>query len=446
MRAQKLTAVLLIILVACTFTSCFQNDMVFLSEKIEIAANPNLAEWIPRISYNSLDDEFLVVWTEQGVREQDGPSLYGIVAQRFSSLGEKIASSFGPAGDPVGNIILLPTPEHDMSTNEYLIAYTMSGVGFDQFGSIINTTGTIMKQPFPISQQPRSQMHSSVAFNTQDREFFVVYNSSESGSPDIKGVILDENGTPVTGELMINDTEGDQYNPYIAYNPTDNTYLMNWEDFRNVPTWKENGEIYGALLDSDGNVLVNDIAMIDDFGEADEGDQRLNEVEHNPDKNEFFVCWTDTAPSLNNIGVRGRMIASDGTLAGPIFVVADTISPQIHPHPVYVPTQKQYFILWEDGRNAEDPNADWSTIADLDIYGKWMSPNGMFFSEEIVFCEEPGIQRYASISYAEKTDRMLVAWQDVVDEDLQLGETDDQAGQHVREQGGNIYAIVYGSP
>ena len=131
MREQKFTTVLLIVLIASVFTSCFQDDMIFLTEKIEIAANPNLAEWIPRIAYNSLDDEFLVVWTEQGVREEGGASLYGIVAQRFSSLGEKIASSFGPAGDPVGNIILLPTPEHDMSTNEYLIAYTTTGTGFD---------------------------------------------------------------------------------------------------------------------------------------------------------------------------------------------------------------------------------------------------------------------------------------------------------------------------
>ena len=197
--------------------------MVFLSEKIEIAANPNLAEWIPRISYNSVDDEFLVVWTEQGVREQDGPSLYGIAAQRFSSLGEKIASSFGPAGDPVEKIILLPTPEYNMFSNEYLIAYTTTGVGFDQFGTIIDSTGTIMKEPFPISQQTKSQMHSTVAFNTLEKQYFVVYNSSESGSPDIKGVILDENGIPVTDELMINDTEGDQYNPYIVYNPRDNT-------------------------------------------------------------------------------------------------------------------------------------------------------------------------------------------------------------------------------
>jgi len=47
--------------------------------------------------------------------------------------------------------------------------------------------------------------------------------------------------------------------PVHRYNPHDDTYLLNWEDFRNVPTWEQNGEIYGALLDSEGNVLVNDI-------------------------------------------------------------------------------------------------------------------------------------------------------------------------------------------
>ena len=445
MSEQKIMVIVLV-LMSVMFTACFPDNMEFLSPKIEIAADPNLAEWIPRIAYNSADDEFLVVWTEQGVREQGGAMLYGIAAQRFSSRGENIDTSFSPAGDPVNKIILLPTPEYDRFTNEYLIAYTMTGVGFDQFGSMINNTGTVMKQPFPISENDKSQMHSSVAFNTIKKQFFVVYNSSESGSPDIKGVILDEDGTPVTDELMINDVAGDQYNPYIAYNPKDDTYLINWEDFRHVPTWQQKGEIYGALLDGNGSVLVNDIPMIDDYDTEDEGDQRLNHIAYNPDKNEFFVCWTDTAPSLNNIGVRGRFITSEGKLAGPIFVVADTIAPQIYPHPVYVPTQRQYFILWEDGRNAEDPDADWSTIADLDIYGKWMSSNGMLFSDEIIFCEEPGIQRYSSISYAADSDRMLVAWQDIVDEDLQLGETDDQAGQHVREQGGNIYAIAYGLP
>ena len=75
-----------------------------------------------------------------------------------------------------------------------------------------------------------------------------------------------------------------------------------------------------------------------------------------------------------------------------------------------------------------------------------MSPDGKTFSDEIVFCDDPGVQRYSSVSYAEKSNRIMVAWQDIVDEDLQLGETDGQSGQHIKEAGGNVYAIVYGLP
>ena len=446
MRQRKLAAVAAVILLAVSVTGCMEDNMSFLSSRIEIAANPNLAEWIPRIAYNSADDEFLVVWTEQGVRVEGGPSLYGIAAQRFTSKGELVDEIIRPAGDPVNKIILLPTPEFNQFTKEYFIGYTQSGDGFDEYGAIINSTGGSIKQPFAISARPKSQMHTRVAFNTKKRQYCVVYNSSESGSPDIKGVIVGEDGTPVSDELLINDTKGDQYNPYIVYNPRDDRYLLNWEDFRNVPTWEQNGEIYGALLDSDGNVLVNDIPMIDDFGTSEEGDQRLNEISYNPDKNEYLATWSDTSPVLKNVGLRGRFITSGGELGGPIFTVVDTIGPQIFQHTVYVPNRKKYFILWEDGRNQEDPSGGWSNITDLDIYGQWMSSNGKFFSKEVVFCKEPGIQRYSSLGYADNSDRILVTWQDIVDEDLTLGETDDQGGQHVKEKGGNVYAIAYGSP
>ena len=443
MKQQRIALLVLVVMAVC-LAACTQDDMTLLSDKTEIAANPNLAEWIPRIAYNSVDDEFLVVWTEQGVREQGGASLYGIMAQRFSSSGDMISTPFEPTGGPLNKIILLPTPEFNMHTEEYFIGYTTVGDGFDEYGAIFSSTGGSVKQPFVISGQPRSQMHTRLAFNTRKREYFVVYNSSESGSPDIKGVIIAEDGTPVSGEIMINDTPGDQYNPFIAYNPRNDTYLLNWEDFRNVPTWEQHGEIYGALLDSNGNVLVNDIPMIDDFGTSDEGDQRLNEVTYNPDKNQFLVCWTDTAPSLDNVGIRGRFITAGGKLAGPIFTIVDGIGPQIFPHAIYVPSRKSYFMMWEDGRNQENTDDSWRNLTNLDIYGKWMSANGRQFSDEVTFCEEPGVQRYSSISYSEQSDRFLVTWQDIVDEDLHLGETDDQSGQHVREAGGNVYAIAYG--
>ena len=416
------------------------DTMGQVSSEFEIAAT-NLTEWIPKIAYNSVDDEFLVVWTEQGVREPEGPSLYGIVAQRFSSLGEKITSSINPAGDPVSKIVLLPTPEHNEFTNEYLIAYTMSGIGFDQFCTIINNTGTIMEEPFPISEKLRSQMHSSVAFNTQEREFFVVYNSSESGSPDIKGVILDEDGTPVSGELMINDTEGDQYNPYIVYNPTDNTYLINWEDFRNVPTWQENSDIYGALLDSNGNVIVNDIPMLDDFGTEDEGDQRHNNIVYNPDKNEFLVSWSDNGrPSLQNGGAVGRIVYADGTLANSEIIISDEAGFQMFPHLVYIEEKQMYFALWEDGRNNTNPNTIyWRDATNWDLYAGWIDSSGNRVGYDISICTKAGIQRYAKVSYSPVADKFLIAWQDVVEE------TGWGVGgeQHVTEEGGNIMGAIY---
>jgi hypothetical protein len=152
------------------------------------------------------------------------------------------------------------------------------------------------------------------------------------------------------------------------------------------------------------------------------------------------------APSLDNVGVRGRFITADGKPSGPVFTMADAPGPQIYPHPVYVPAFKKYFIVWEDGRNGEDPSVNWRKATNLDIYGRWMSADGTTFSDEIVFCDDPGVQRYSSVSYSEKSRRFLIAWQDVVDEDLNLGETEGQTGQHIKEQGGNVYAIVYGLP
>jgi hypothetical protein len=93
MRQRRLAAASVVILLAVSLSGCMEDNMSFLSAKVEIAANPNLAEWIPRIAYNSVEDEFLVVWTEQGVRVQGGAMLYGIAAQRFTSSGEKKGES-----------------------------------------------------------------------------------------------------------------------------------------------------------------------------------------------------------------------------------------------------------------------------------------------------------------------------------------------------------------
>ena len=124
-------------------------------------------------------------------------------------------------------------------------------------------------------------------------------------------------------DFPVTASKGEQINPYVCYNPTDDTYLVNWEDFRNVSEWMDQGDIYGALLDGAGNIQsrISPCAMI--MNQPTAGDQRHNNIAYNPDKNEFFVAGPIPGPTLDNVGIVGRFIRADGTPAGPDFTAAD---------------------------------------------------------------------------------------------------------------------------
>ena len=75
-----------------------------------------------------------------------------------------------------------------------------------------------------------------------------------------------------------------------CYNPADDTYLVNWEDFRAhgnsldaLGTLEVMTDIYGALLAADGTILVNDIPMCADAGGIN-ADQRFNGIAYNSKK------------------------------------------------------------------------------------------------------------------------------------------------------------------
>ena len=78
------------------------------------------------------------------------------------------------------------------------------------------------------------------------------------------GFILDENGNTIHGPFPVGNQVGDFYAPDGAYNPANDTYLIVWEDFRNVPDWLYPCDIYGALIDAEDGTMIKEIAVIDD--------------------------------------------------------------------------------------------------------------------------------------------------------------------------------------
>ena len=89
---RTIIIVLLLILFPVSFVA---SDMGDFSVDFEITAT-SLHEWIPIPEYNPIDNEFLVLWFETGVREEDGENMYNINAQKISPNGPFVGDSFIP--------------------------------------------------------------------------------------------------------------------------------------------------------------------------------------------------------------------------------------------------------------------------------------------------------------------------------------------------------------
>ena len=435
-------------LIAC-FVMCVMVQTAFSAEPVgrlgrpfEIAAT-SLAEWMPRLEYNALDDEFLVLWHASGPEEEGGEELNSFHGRRVSTEGQLLGDQFVPIEYVGTRIGILPTPAFNPNTNEYMVAYNQGreGSNIDTLATIINNLGEIELDPIAMSDDPANQMHPAIVFNTKKREYFISYNDSRDGNANIFGIILGEDGSIVKPEFLVNGAAGGQINPHACYNPTDDTYLVNWEDFRNVDDWMENSDMYGVLLNGNGEILVNDIPMRDDFGTDDEGDQRHNNIVYNPDRNEFLVSWSDNGrPSLRNGGAVGRIVNADGSLGDGEIIISDDAGFQMFPHIKYIEERQMYFAVWEDGRNNDNPDTIyWRDADNWDVYAGWLDASGTKVGDDIPVCTSEGIQRYSNVAYSPQTDRFLIAWQDVVDESG-WGEGEEQ---HVTEEGGNIMASIY---
>lgn len=419
------------------------SEMGDLTVDIEIAAT-SLHEWMPSVTYNPIDNEFLVLWHTTGVREEGGERMYSMHAQRISPDGQLLAEepfsiveSFGPERR------ILPNAAHNPSTNGYMVAFAMGQelTEWDPFITIIESDGSPVHGPVPLSEELTKANHVNIVFNSKKKEYLIVYNDNRNGDADIFGVIVNEGGAIIKEDFAISNAEGNQINPYSCYNPLDDTYLVNWEDFRHVNDWQQLSNIYGALLDAEGNFIAEDIPMCEDNGLPDEGDQRHNNIAFNPDKNEFLVSWTDMRPSLNNVGVVGRIINADGTLAGEHLILTDAAEAQIFPHIVYVRPKGRYFALWEDNRN-DAPDTYWRDAANLDIYAGWLNSSGDPVGSHLPLWTGTGVQRYSRLAYSPLMDRFLVVWRDEVEEEV----LEEGSSGHIVESGGNIMGKVYGVP
>lgn len=177
----------------------------------------------PAVAYNSLHGEYLVVWfTEQG------PSTTDIWAARVNREG-KVISKFKVASGP-GEKRWQPVVTYSPAQDQYFIVYSLevSSEDYDLFASRVNWDGAWVSQEFPIRVEPGKQWFPSVAYNSHDDEYLVVYsNLWPGGMEDIAAQrVRAVDGVLKSWANVATGAGEDRSRPDVAYNPERNEYLI----------------------------------------------------------------------------------------------------------------------------------------------------------------------------------------------------------------------------
>ena len=216
----------------------------------------------------------------------------------------------------------------------------------------LDPLGNLLSEPrllhdLPLNGSP--EIHPALEFNTTRKDFLLTFNKRGVYSKWYNniGYILDEDGDIVNGPERWGTGDGHHFIYDAVYNPENDTFMLNWEDFRHStpPYYFWPNDIYGALVDGLGNMTV-DFATIEDCGEPDQGDQWWPAWAFNSDKNQWLVTWVDKRASLEEAtGIMGRFMDADGNFLGEPFIIIDGHKTENQQEVVYVPKEKKYFMI-----------------------------------------------------------------------------------------------------
>lgn len=181
----------------------------------------------------------------------------------------------------------------------------------------------------------------SIAFNSTDGEFMVAwYDSRVSGQNNIYAQRVDAaDGSTLAGNATIIAGSPSQSDSAIAYNPTDNRYLVSWRNQSGAPGSAGFNHTFGRLVGADGVPVSGPVDL------ANSGLEPT--MTYNPVSNEFFVEARNFAGGGPG-GIRARRITAAGLPTGPDISLSAAGAPAPAGQVAYDSNNNRYLGTWRN--------------------------------------------------------------------------------------------------
>ncbi len=360
----------------------------------------------PSVAYNSADNEYLVVWSAD---DNVGGVIVGdkeIFGQRLSADGVEIGtndfriSDMGPEG-VVDYPARTPDVVYNQVDNEYLVVWwgdnTIAGMDYDFeiFGQRLSAAGVqIGVNDFRISDMGPEGVTDfiardpSVAHSLTNNQYMVVWSGYEifvgnNLETEIFGQRLNAAGIEIgTNDFRISEMgpDGDSFfrglNPDVAYNPTNNQFLVIWSGFDDIPQ-VFGKQIFGQRFDAAGNEIGTDEFLISDAPLNVNKTAEYPSLVVNSVTGDYMVAWHGFDETIgmgfSEFEIFARQVAANGGILGDNDVRLSNMGPDgdnvfdaLRPALAVNSLSGEYLVVW-NGNEAVSFNFD-------EIFGQFFVP------------------------------------------------------------------------
>ena len=346
----------------------------------------------PAIAYNPTRDEYLAVW-----KVSHGSSVVG---QLYSAQGLPQGEVFHIWKSSTSS--WFPAVAYSPASQSYLVVWQNNQLQIR--GQIVSADGILLDNPhtpederdpevtFAIGDTGLGDQHEPIiAHNAAADEYLVVWEDHLNGNSDLYGRLVDADGFLLTDNLALITDTAEQCDPALAYNETADNYLLVWTDYREVPR-----KVYRLLLDATGNPADPEEAL-------STTSSKHPALAYNAAQNQYLVVWDEAGPSFGD-DIGGQIVNADGSPAGPPLTICAGPDDQKDPFVAYNDTLHQYLVVWQDWRYREESSAD--------IYGQRVGADGTLSEQgDFLIGSTSDEETRPVVAYSSSAFQYLVLWE-----------------------------------
>ncbi|MFQ5855005.1 MAG: hypothetical protein ACE5LU_05095 [Anaerolineae bacterium] len=214
--------------------------------------------------------------------------------------------------------------------------------------SLISASPLAQEQPegFAVISAPGNQVHPQLAYNPNAQQHMVVWSDEQ----DIFAQRLSRQGQANPPIIPISTARGRQDWPAVAFDPAQDRYLVIWDDDRNAAFTGH--DLWGRFFDPNGAPMGAEFIVI-----TAPGNQRQPRLVFNSTQQSYLLVWRDSRnAAATGLDIWGQLLFNSGLRRGGSFSISTAPADQSDPAVAFNPSSNDYVVYWSDNRDPESKN------------------------------------------------------------------------------------------